>query len=77
MAVGIGQVVTTENSQIQWYDRAGNLQSDQSLSTFYNIAAGTPIGDSRVVYDSVNNRFVVESDQWERPPDPGGRIARR
>ena len=64
IGVGVASVVTTENSRIQWYDRFGNLQSDKSLTSFFSIPTGTQIGDSRVVYDAVNNRFVVVSDEW-------------
>jgi hypothetical protein len=63
IAVGLTQVVTTENSRIQWYDRSGKLQSDTGLSAFFGLPVGTPMVDTRVVYDSVNNRFVVVSDQ--------------
>lgn len=65
LAIGNAHVVTVQNSRIQWYDRSGTLQSDQSLFSFFNNPAGTAIGASRVVYDDVNDRFVVLSDAWD------------
>ncbi len=64
LAAGIANVVTVENARIQWYDKSGNLQSDQSLNAFFGLPNSTEISDSRVVYDNVNNRFVLESDGY-------------
>ena len=63
IAAGPAHVVTTENSRIQWYDKSGNLQSDTALTGFFGVPVGTLMADTRVVFDSVNNRFVVVSAQ--------------
>ena len=63
LAAGIANLVTTETARIQWYDKNGALQSDQSLNAFFNLPNNVAVGDSRVVYDAVNNRFVVETDE--------------
>ena len=63
IAAGLANVVTTENSRIQWYDKSGNLQSDTALTGFFGVPVGTLMADTRVVFDSVNNRFVVVSAQ--------------
>lgn len=65
IAAGISHVVTVEQARIQWYDKAGTLQSDQSLFAFFNNPATQVIGDARVVYDDVNNRFVAIADGWD------------
>lgn len=64
IAAGIGNVVTVEQAGIQFYDKAGALQSDQSLFSFFNNPAVGVLGDARVVYDDVNDRFVVIADAW-------------
>src|ERR1700722_6356225 len=63
LAVGTSYVVTTDTARIQWYSKDGTLLNDQSMSSFFNIPSNGPIADVRVVYESVNDRFVVESDQ--------------
>lgn len=63
LAIGPGHVITVENVRIQWYDRNGRLQSDKSQFEFFNTSLSeVPVlADARVVYDTVNNRFVVVS----------------
>lgn len=61
LAVGTSYVVTTDNSRIQWYDKTGKLINDQTLNSFFNDKT-VQMADSHVIYDSVNNRFVVETD---------------
>jgi hypothetical protein len=63
LAAGLNHIVTTESARIQWYDKTGKLLSDQSLNRFFNVPDSAILADARVVYDSVRNRFVVESDQ--------------
>jgi len=58
IAVGSSSVVTIYNFGITWYSRDGTLPSHEDLYSFF--PHGTSFGsDPRVVYDNVNDRFVV------------------
>lgn len=56
--VGVLQGV---NTAMNVYDKFGNLQAGfpKSLTTFFNVAAGTPTSDPRAMYDWVNHRYIV------------------
>ena len=62
IAAGGSQIITTENSRIQWYDKNGTLQHDESLNSFFGLSSTDISADTRVVYDTQNNRFIVQSD---------------
>ncbi len=64
VAAGISTVVAVENASMQWYTKDGTLLNNQTLDSFFNIPSNVTIRDSRVEYDSFNNRFVVLSDAF-------------
>jgi hypothetical protein len=63
LAVGPAHVIAIVNSRIQWYDKSGALQSDQGQFNFFGRPALAPgfegLAEARVVFDEVNDRFVI------------------
>jgi hypothetical protein len=63
LAAGPFNLVTVEDSRIQWYTKSGQLQNDQTLNSFFNLPSSVTMFNPWIVYDTVNQRFVVESDE--------------
>ena len=64
LAVGPANVVTVENSAIEFSSLSGAVQNLQTLSSFFApLGAYTFIYDPHVFYDSVNGRYVVVVDE--------------
>jgi hypothetical protein len=60
LAVGPGNIVMVEGSRIEWTNLTGGSPVVQSTYNFFASLAPTGgLYDPRVVYDSVNKRFVV------------------
>ena len=60
LAVGSNFVVMIEGSLIEWTNLAGGLPTQQSVYSFFSSLSPTGgLFDQRVVYDSVNQRFVA------------------
>jgi hypothetical protein len=64
LAVGPNHVVVTVNSQIAFYDKAGNQQFNQGAQTFFaGLGAGSFQFDPRVSYDRISGRWVIIFDE--------------
>jgi hypothetical protein len=60
LAVGSNYVVMIEGSQIEWTNLTGGSPTVQSVYSFFSPLSPTGgLYDQRVVYDSVNQRFVA------------------
>ena len=60
LAVGSNFVVMIEGSLIEWTNLAGGSPTQQSVYSFFSSLSPTGgLFDQRVVYDSVNQRFVA------------------
>ena len=60
LAVGPSNIVMVEGSRIEWTNLSGGLPVLQSTYNFFAPLAPTGgLSDPRVVYDSVNQRFIV------------------
>ncbi|WP_426413159.1 alkaline phosphatase family protein [Bradyrhizobium ganzhouense] len=60
LAVGSNYVVMIEGSQIEWTNLTGGSPTVQSVYSFFSPLSPTGgLFDQRVVYDSVNQRFVA------------------
>lgn len=64
LAAGLTEVITSENSAIQWTSLTGTNSFTESLDTFFTSVklSGYFITDPRVLYDTTNNRFIVAVD---------------
>jgi hypothetical protein len=64
-AAGPGHVLTTVNSSIEWFTKAGSLQHSQSLVSFFSpLSPSDSIFDARTIYDPYAGRFmIVAADQ--------------
>src|SRR5262245_4619930 len=57
-AAGPNHVVTVVNCMIRWHTKAGTLQNDQTLSSFFSsLSPLTTTFDPKVVYDQFADRF--------------------
>src|SRR6266576_3139083 len=77
-AAGPNNIITAVNGVIEWFDKSGGLQSNQSLNQFFGSLSPltnfadpnqAPPFDPRVVYDTASNRFVVAATEES---DAGG-----
>jgi hypothetical protein len=60
LAVGANNIVSTVNSSIAFFTKAGALQFQQTSETFFaGLGAGTFQFDPKCFYDRVHQRFVV------------------
>ncbi len=69
-AVGSNYVVMIEGARIEWTNLTGGSPTLQSIYSFFSPLSPTGgLYDPRVVYDTVNQRFVVTMQYLA----PGGR----
>lgn len=69
-AAGPNHVVNICNKSIQWYDKSGVLQHNQSLQNFFGPLGpplGTLTGDPKVTYDQYSDRFVAITHEATMP----------
>ncbi len=62
IAVGYSHIVEVVNTQVAFFDKAGNKQFQQSLSTdgfFSGVAQTSFVFDPKVIFDSYINRFII------------------
>ncbi|SED63550.1 hypothetical protein SAMN05519104_3975 [Rhizobiales bacterium GAS188] len=65
LAVGPGNIVMAEGSQVEWTDLTGGSATTQSVYDFFASLGSTAVNalfDPRAAYDSVNQRYVVTMD---------------
>jgi hypothetical protein len=84
VAVGPDHVVQTVNTQIQMFDREGNLEraaAEIGVGEFFNLPAGYFNSDPRVIYDRLHGRWIGTEVSWTcdgnengTPDDPVGYI---
>jgi len=69
-AVGNTQIVEVVNLHLQVYNKAGGQAcGGVSMHTFFNEPATTAFADPRIVYDNVNNKFIVTISIVNTPVD--------
>jgi hypothetical protein len=63
LAVGLSNIVTTANGQVDYFDKSGDLQASLTLDNFFTISGIPSSGafDPRVIYDATANRFVASA----------------
>jgi hypothetical protein len=66
LAVGPTFVVQIINSCIAVFTKAGALQAGypKSQNTFFGVAGSHAVGDARIIYDWVNNRYIVSAEDF-------------
>ena len=61
IAVGPDTVVETVNSNMSVWSKSGTRLQAVDLNLFYSPAAGYSVTDSRILYDTQSNRFILSS----------------
>jgi len=62
-AVGPSHVAVTANEQIAFYTKTGSQVLSQSLQTFFSRPSGNSVFDPRVLWDRLNQRWIVIADE--------------
>jgi hypothetical protein len=77
-AAGPNHVVSVTNTSIEWHTKAGAQQNSQSLSSFFGVLGPlTTLFDPKCVYDTYDNRFIVEAgDQTDTAFGGGSNTSR-
>jgi hypothetical protein len=72
VAVGTNEIVEVVSSRMQVYNKVGGfLCPFIDLPAFFGLGAGQTPFDPRILYDNVNNRFIVEESVVTTPAAAG------